>query len=288
MPTQHIAFYGKGGGGTSTVASNVSAVLAEAGYRVILIGCDPQNDSTRTLRGGNDFPTVLEALQKQSSVRIEDVSTIGFNGILCIEALSLFQSEECAGRGIGKVFSFFKKIRLFEEYKPDFVLYDLPAEVVCSAFSFPSGKAVFERAYVVSSSDFLSLNTTNNIFRAIRKYTPAGGARLGGIIANGLTATLSESIVKDFAVRTGTRVVTYLPHSMVVIQSELYGQTVIEAAPQSNHAFIYRKLARQIIENRHSDIPDPFTAEELRIWAREWGDWIFELESGIITEGSAI
>ncbi len=48
MAAQHIALYGKGGGGTSTVASNISAALAEEGYRVILIGCDPQNDSTST------------------------------------------------------------------------------------------------------------------------------------------------------------------------------------------------------------------------------------------------
>ena len=98
----------------------------------------------------------------------------GFKGVLCIEALSLFQSKECAGRGIGKVFSFFKKVRLFEEFQADFVLYDLPAEVVCGAFSLPAGETVFERAYVVSSADFMSLFTTNNIFRAIRKYAPAG------------------------------------------------------------------------------------------------------------------
>jgi nitrogenase iron protein NifH len=90
MAAQHIAFYGKGGGGTSTVASNVSAALAEAGHRVILIGCDPQNDSTCTLRGDLEITTVLEALQQNSSVGFEEVSVTGFNGVLCIEALSLF------------------------------------------------------------------------------------------------------------------------------------------------------------------------------------------------------
>ncbi len=288
MAAQHIALYGKGGGGTSTVASNISAALAEEGYRVILIGCDPQNDSTSTLRGGMDITTVLEALQQKSAVKIEDISVNGFGGVLCIEAMSLFQSEECAGRGIVKVFSFFRKARLFEEYQPDVVLYDLPAEVVCGAFSLPSGDTVFNSAYVVSSSDFMSLFTTNNIFRSIRKYAEAGGARLGGIIVNGLTSPFAESIVKDFAGRTGTHVVSYLPHSTVVIQSELYGQTVMEAAPQSNHAFIYRRLARKIIENRHTDIPDPLSAKELRSWAREWGDWIYELELGVIREGEAI
>jgi nitrogenase iron protein NifH len=53
----------------------------------------------------------------------------------------------------------------------------------------------------------------------------------------------------------------------VVVQSELYGQTVIEAGPRSNHAYIYRRLARKIIENEKTDIPNPLSARELRSWA---------------------
>ena len=36
-----LAFYGKGGIGKSTAASNVSAALAEKGLKVMQIGCDP-------------------------------------------------------------------------------------------------------------------------------------------------------------------------------------------------------------------------------------------------------
>lgn len=42
-----IAFYGKGGIGKSTLASNVSAALASQGKKVLHIGCDPKADSTR-------------------------------------------------------------------------------------------------------------------------------------------------------------------------------------------------------------------------------------------------
>ena len=42
-----IAFYGKGGIGKSTTASNVSAALSLMGKKVCQIGCDPKNDSTR-------------------------------------------------------------------------------------------------------------------------------------------------------------------------------------------------------------------------------------------------
>lgn len=288
MPVRHIAIYGNGGGGASSVAANVSAALAEEGRRVILAGCDPQNDATITLRGDREIPTVLDVLQRNGTAPIEEFAVSGFNGVLCVEAFSLFQTEECAGRSIARVFSLFDKIRLFDEYRPDVVLYVLPAEVICGAFTLPAGNTVFERAYVVSSSDFASLFATNNIFRAIRKYAGAGGPRLGGIIANGLTAPFAESIVKDFAGRTGTSVTACLPHSSVLVQSELYGQTVIEAGPRSNHAYTYRRLARKIIENGKADIPKPLSATELRSWARGWGDWLYELELGVIRDGEAI
>ena len=37
-----IAIYGKGGIGKSTLGANLSAALAEAGLRVLQIGCDPK------------------------------------------------------------------------------------------------------------------------------------------------------------------------------------------------------------------------------------------------------
>lgn len=288
MAARHIAIYGNGGGGASAVAANVSAALAEEGHRVIMIGCDPQNDATVTLRGDREISTVLDVLRLNDSAGMDDFAVTGFKGVLCIEAFSLFRSEECAGRSIARVFSFFNKVGLFDEYRPDVVFYVLPAEVICGAFTLPSGDTVFDLAYVVSSSDFASIFTTNNIFRAIRKYADSGGPRLGGIIANALTAPFAESIVKDYAGRTGTRVTTCLPHSSVVVQSELYGQTVIEAGPQSNHAYMYRRLAGKIIGNQNTDIPNPLTARELRNWARGWGDWMYELELGVIRDGEAI
>ena len=51
---KRYAIYGKGGIGKSTITCALSAALAEKGYRVFQVGCDPKADSTASLLGGED------------------------------------------------------------------------------------------------------------------------------------------------------------------------------------------------------------------------------------------
>ena len=280
---KHIAIYGKGGIGKSTTTSNISAALAEAGYWVIQIGCDPKSDSTNTLRGNNYLPTVLDSLREGNKIHLDDISVVGFKGVLCIESGGPVPGVGCAGRGINAAVNLLQELNLFEEFKPDYVLYDVLGDVVCGGFAVPIRDGITDRAYVVSSSDFMAIYAANNLFKAINKYAPTGGAKLGGVIANSITAGYSKSIVDDFTSRTGTTVAGYVNRSIVVQQSELYGKTVIEANPTSEQADIYRNLAKYISENENLVVPNPLSASELRDWAREWGDKIYNLESGVVT-----
>jgi nitrogenase iron protein NifH len=285
---KHIAIYGKGGIGKSTTTSNIVAALAEAGKRVIQIGCDPKSDSTTILRGGNDLPTVLDTLREHAKVKLEDISLIGFKGVLCVEAGGPVPGVGCAGRGISAAVELLQELHLFEEFKPDYVFYDVLGDVVCGGFAVPIRDGLADRAYVVTSSDFMAVFAANNLFKAISKYAPSGGARLGGVIANGLTAPYAKSLVDDFVERTGTRVIGYVPRSLVVNKSELYGKTVIEAAPETEQAQIYRNLALHIAGDEDVTIPRPLNGPELKLWAREWGDRIFDVEAGVVGERASI
>lgn len=288
VAAKHIAVYGKGGIGKSTTTSNISAALAEAGHRVIQIGCDPKSDSTTILRGGNELPTVLDTLREHAKVKLEDISTVGYRGVLCIEAGGPVPGVGCAGRGITAAVELLQELRLFEEYRPDYVLYDVLGDVVCGGFAVPIRDGLAQRAYVVSSSDFMAIFAANNLFKAVAKYAPSGGARLGGVIANGLIAPYARSLVDDFVARTGTRVVGYVPRSLVVSQSELYGKTVIEASPGCKQAAFYRALAQEIVENEEVTIPRPLSGPELKAWAREWGDRVFAEELGVVGQMAVI
>ena len=285
---KHIAIYGKGGIGKSTTTSNISAALAEAGYRVIQIGCDPKSDSTNTLRGNNYLPTVLDSLREGIKIHLEDISVKGFSGVLCIESGGPVPGVGCAGRGINAAVTLLQELHLFEEFKPDFVLYDVLGDVVCGGFAVPIRDGITDRAYVVSSSDFMALYAANNLFKAINKYAPSGGAKLGGVIANSMKPGYHREIVEDFVEKTGTSIAGYVNRSIDVQQSELYGKTVIEAKPKSAQADIYRELAKYIARNDDLVIPNPMGVAELKEWARTWGDRIYDIENGVVGLAEAI
>ena len=82
-----VAVYGKGGIGKSTVTSNLAAVFAAMGKRVIQIGCDPKADSTINLLGGEPLRPVMNYMREEDEEpeKLEDISKEGFGGVLCIE-----------------------------------------------------------------------------------------------------------------------------------------------------------------------------------------------------------
>lgn len=270
--TKHIAIYGKGGIGKSTTTSNTSAALAEAGYRVIQVGCDPKSDSTNTLRGGDFLPTVLDTIRDQKKVNLEDISKVGFKEVLCVEAGGPVPGVGCAGRGINAAVSLLGELNVFEEYKADFVLYDVLGDVVCGGFAIPIRNGLTSEVYVVSSHDFMAIYAANNLFKCIAKYANSGGALLSGIIANNLVGDYAQELVDDFASKSGSSIVDYIPKNIQISQCELQGKTVIEAMPDSQQANIYRQVAKKIAQNNQTYVPRPLDVMELKDWARSWGD----------------
>jgi nitrogenase iron protein NifH len=277
---KQIAIYGKGGIGKSTTTSNLSAALAEMGLRVMQFGCDPKSDSTNTLRDGKFIPTVLDTLREQSAVKARDVIFEGFNGTYCVEAGGPAPGVGCAGRGIITAVELFKQQKVFEDLDLDVVIFDVLGDVVCGGFAVPIREGIAEHVFTVSSSDFMSIYASNNLFKGISKYSNSGGALLGGVIANSMGPPYSREIINDFVSRTGTAVVEYIPRSVTVTQSELQGKTTIEAAPQSAQAEVYRSLARKIAAHDTSKNPSPLEAADLRGWAALWADRLLALEQG--------
>ncbi|MDR0877032.1 MAG: nitrogenase iron protein [Treponema sp.] len=277
---KQIAIYGKGGIGKSTTTSNLSAALSVAGYKVIQFGCDPKSDSTNTLRDGTYIPTVLDTLREKNVVKTSEVIFQGFNGIYCVEAGGPAPGVGCAGRGIITAVQLFKQQHTFEELEIDYVIYDVLGDVVCGGFAVPIREGIAEHVFTVSSADFMAIYAANNLFKGIHKYSDNGGALLGGVIANSINQPYSKEIIDDFVRVTNTQVVEYVPRSVTVTQAELQGKTVIEAAPDSAQAGVYKALAAKIAAHEESKVPAPLETSELRDWAAKWGKQLLALESG--------
>jgi nitrogenase iron protein NifH len=130
----------------------------------------------------------------------------------------------------------------------------------------------------------MAVYAANNLFKGIAKYSNAGGALLGGIIANSINKPFAKDIIDDFAARTKTQIMQYVPRSITVTQSELRGKTTIEAAPDSEQAKIYTELAQRIATHENSITPSPLDVVELRTWAAGWSDHLLALETGTVTD----
>ena len=114
-----IAVYGKGGIGKSTTVSNVAAVFASQGLRVMQIGCDPKADSTIQLRHGKEMRTVLDLYnEKKQNLKLKDMTMVGYQGVICVEAGGPTPGLGCAGRGIITALEKLKETGAYETYKP--------------------------------------------------------------------------------------------------------------------------------------------------------------------------
>ncbi|MDR1081695.1 MAG: nitrogenase iron protein [Deltaproteobacteria bacterium] len=282
-----MAVYGKGGIGKSTTTSNLSAALADMGYRVMQFGCDPKADSTNTLRDGTYIPTILELLREKGRVEAREAIFEGYNGIYCVEAGGPSPGVGCAGRGIITAVQLLKQQNIYDELDLDYVIYDVLGDVVCGGFAVPIREGIAQHVFTVSSSDFMAIYAANNLFRGIQKYSNAGGALLGGVIANSVSSGYQRAIVDDFVKQTGTQVMQYVPRSITVTQSELGGKTTIEAAPDSDQAKVYRELAKRVEAHEISTVPKPLDAQDLRAWAAKWSDQILAVERGEVRSAGA-
>jgi nitrogenase iron protein NifH len=124
----------------------------------------------------------------------------------------------------------------------------------------------------------MAIYAANNLFRGIQSYSNTGGALLGGVIANSINTPFHRDILDDFVERTHTKIMEYIPRSLTVTQSELQGKTTIEAAPDSEQADIYRRLADRIAKHTKSTVPSPLSSSELRTWSASWATQLIENE----------
>lgn len=244
-----LAIYGKGGIGKSTVTANLAAAFASFGKRVIQIGCDPKADSTINLLNGEPLLPVMNYMRDMDAEpeSIEDISKVGYGGILCIETGGPTPGLGCAGRGIIATFQLLEEMKLFETWKPDVVLYDVLGDVVCGGFAAPIREGYADEVLIVTSGEKMALYAANNIYQAVKNFEDRSYARVRGVILNHRNVEDENAKVHAFTDPNGLEIIGEIPRSKDINYYEDQGKTVIEGDVDLPVSRTFMELAKKLL-----------------------------------------
>ena len=117
----------------------------------------------------------------------------------------------------------------------------------------------------------MSLYAANNIAKGIKRFAQRGNVRLGGIIGNGRNTPNEKQLLEEFAQRLHTMLIAFIPRDIVVNKAENNRQTVLQYAPASAQAQVYRDLSQAILHNEELSIPTPMSFEDLEKLVADYG-----------------
>ncbi|MBM4240675.1 MAG: Ni-sirohydrochlorin a,c-diamide reductive cyclase ATP-dependent reductase subunit [Euryarchaeota archaeon] len=260
--TKRIAIYGKGGIGKSTIVSNIAAAYSKD-HSVMVIGCDPKADTTRTLVGKR-IPTILNIVKNKKDLCLENILFEGYNHVKCVESGGPEPGVGCAGRGVIVAMNILDDMGAFLD-DLDIIIYDVLGDVVCGGFAVPLREDFADEVYIVTSGEYMALYAANNICKGIKKLK----SHFGGVICNCRGIEKEIEIVNQFAKKVGSKVVGIIPRSNLVQKSEIDAKTVVEKFSDSKQSNLYKKLAESIYLNKEFVVPEPMDADEFEEFFRK-------------------
>jgi nitrogenase iron protein NifH len=255
---ERLAFYGKGGIGKSTIAAGVSLALAQAGHRVLHVGCDPKHDSTACLVEQSPIVTVIDQIFDQPSgqLRSEDLIMKGKHGIDCLEAGGPQSGVGCGGRAISRMFEVFDELELISPARYDVAVFDVLGDVVCGGFAAPLRAGIAPKVAIVASEEMMAGYAANNIAKAVLHYQH-NGVCLAGLVLNLRDNQADRAPIERLATRLGTRILCQVPRTPEIQQAELERQSILEAGPDTEASRTIRALAEELLALDRSACPTP-------------------------------
>ena len=248
-----LAFYGKGGIGKSTTVCNIACALADKGYKVMQIGCDPKADSTAALLNGKRAVPVLELIRKYNDAfDYRQMAVCAEENIFCVEAGGPIPGMGCAGRGIINALEKLESKGAYSAVKPDVVLYDVLGDVVCGGFAMPMRNGYADKVYIITSGENMSIYAAANIAMALKNFQSRNYAELGGFILNCRDVKDEANKVAALADDFDSLITGIIPRSSLVAEAEEMQKTLLSAYPASDIAKAYRSLAEKIMEQNNA------------------------------------
>ena len=244
---ENIVFLGKGGIGKSTIASNVSVLLAARGSKVLHVGCDPKMDSSLSLMGREIVSFTSRSFTGEASLRAS-IHASPIKNISCIEAGGPHPGLGCAGTGIGAMLDAIRDAALLEKGVYDAAVFDVLGDVVCGGFAAPLRRGFARKAVIVVSEEILSLYAANKLIAMLNNYA-RNGVYLAGLAVNAKDGG-DLGPVLSFAKAVNTRILGVIPRSREVAQAERAQKPVLITAPKSAASLALCRLGLAIAGSR--------------------------------------
>ncbi len=239
----------KGGVGKTTSAINLSASLADMGYRVLVIDLDPQGNATTGLgiNARNLRYSVYDVLMRDAPM--ED----------CVEATSIRNlfivptTIDLAGAEIELVPAFSRELKLkraiarvIDDF--DFVIIDCPPSLGLLTIN---ALAAATEIVVPIQCEYFALEGLGQLLRNVNLVQANLNPQLeiSAIILTMYDARtkLSDQVMREIRSHFGERVCkNIVPRSVRLSEAPSFGQPITVFDPTSRGAIAYRELAKEI------------------------------------------
>lgn len=265
---QRICFLGRGGVGKTVLVSNLSAALAQKGYRVLQIGNDISLNSTELLRESKQITPVLDEFRLKYDIRIEDYLVDTPSGVFCLELGSIDPGAGCQARGLSIVDEMMTEQGLLEKYKIDMIIYDIAGDTPCTGYILPLREGIMDKAVLVTNDRYASVSTVNCLLTAILRQ---GSSHPAVYLLENQTDRLSERELLDaYAKETNLTLLGCIAYDALTEQAALMDEAVVCEYPNSRAANDFIALAEKIAQTRACSEPKPFCRTELLLWQQQW------------------
>ncbi|MFJ2477755.1 ParA family protein [Streptomyces sp. NPDC087659] len=247
----------KGGVGKTATALNVAGALAEAGHNVLLVDLDPQGHLTDGLGidqapAGEGEANLYRALIGEFSGSLADLITphsapggrldLVPNTIEMFMAVRELDKQRAREQRLARLLAAVRGIY-------DHVLIDAP----------PSLDILTDNALTAADGVLIPVQAEDSSLKALRLLLPQISSvdvdlrdtplRLHGLVISLLRrppTKLAESVIGELESLQGLPILGTVPLGVVVTEAWRSGRTVVDYAPDSEHAQVYRSLAKSL------------------------------------------
>jgi chromosome partitioning protein len=240
----------KGGVGKTTTAVNLSAALARANYKVLLIDFDPQAHSTEHLGVRSYQPeskSVLEVLNGEQSLLGCVIPTYLPNLWVLPANLRLGQFNQ--NNPSGKQFVLRQNVSQEVKDKYDFVIIDCQPSLSLLTLN---ALTACDKVLLPVQAEYLALDGLSQLvitLKEVRNKLHPKLSVLGVVVTmfdrrNKLSFEIREELAKNFGPDLFE---TSIPRSVKFAEAPSFGKSIFEYAPDSPAAQAYGDLARELV-----------------------------------------